>query len=358
MNRPIVDSLNDERKIHDVMGAVDSIMRSGCYSEGEHTSEFEIKVCEHYHSAGAVSFSNCGAALYTIFSWLQSLGHNKIVLQNNTFYATVAMAVEAGLAPVVCDSSPTDPSMGVDSMIAAVTASKATVVCLTHVGGWVAQDYEAIATWCDEHRIVLIEDAAHVFGVRNAQGHAAGDLSTAACFSFYPTKAVPGGEGGVLIWRDWQCSIPEFSLEFRSYGKFKDSQGVIRYGRGFNLRMSEFDAAVLGVQMNYLDEVLANRLVAATQLQDAGFLCLMGEVNTHSNYYKYPVVAEGGFKQTGKVYSLTDQVRCAAKAHFVEYPVPLHNSQAWAQGHMCLPIGEKTFEGMTSKEIRHWMRAE
>jgi dTDP-4-amino-4,6-dideoxygalactose transaminase len=353
----IVDSLADVRKSDAVIELVKDVMYSGVYSEGEQTAEFEMAVSALYDNKPVVAFSNCGAGLFTVFRWLKRKGHQKVVVANNTFFATASMAAEAGLTPVLCDNGPVDPSMSVDSMISAVQMSGANVVCLTHVGGWIAKDYEAIAEYCRTNKLYLVEDAAHAFGVFNEQGHGAGSLGDCAVFSFYPTKAVPGGEGGALVISERSSQLLDFALRFRSYGKEKDPDGTIRYDQGFNLRMSEFDAAVLRVQVWYTPEIMANRLSQATILHEAGFKCLMGDPTVHSNYYKYPVasVDKDPRRQVGKIYSLTDQLFTSLRRYHVEGPVILKNSKLWAQTHICIPLGEHTYVGLKPKAIHEWI---
>lgn len=353
--RPSVDSLDNAEKIEEMQALVSAIMASGVYSEGVVTAELEQAIAGIYdthNNRQALAFSNCGAALFTAFRRLREMGHHRVVVQNNTFFATFTMAAEAGLIPVVCDIRDDDPSMSVDSMIAAAEKTRARAVCLTHVGGWIAKDYEVIADWCYAHKVVLIEDAAHCFGSVNEKGICAGDFGEVACFSFYPTKAVPGGEGGAMLTKK---SSPwyDYAVPFRSYGKSYDKDGLIQYDKGFNLRMSEFDAAVLLIQIQHLDEIIDQRAASAFALQDAGFSCLLGEDGC-PNYYKYPVLQQEGVRTVGKVYSLTDQILGANRRqqYLWNTPVPLENSKKWAMSHMCLPIGERTYEGMTSEEIR------
>jgi dTDP-4-amino-4,6-dideoxygalactose transaminase len=354
--KTVVDSLDHPGKIFDVRTLIEDVMRSGVYSDGEQTAEFEISVSDRYDNKPVVAFSNCGAGLFAVYRWLHSQGHKKIVVQNNTFYATAAMAVEAGLVPVLCDSGTFDPSMSVDSMIQALSLSGAKAVCLTHVGGWIAKDYEAIATYCKTNQIYLVEDAAHVFGTFNESGHGAASLGDCAVFSFYPTKAVPGGEGGALVISDAESPLLRFALRFRSYGKETNSKGVIEYIEGFNLRMSEFDAAVLRVQVGYTDEIMANRLQQAVILHEAGIHCLMGPPSAHSNYYKYPAAgAQGVIRSTGKIYSLSDQIYSSVEHRPRQMPVELTNSRVWARAHTCIPLGEHTYDGMSVKEIHEWL---
>jgi perosamine synthetase len=141
------------------------IMDSGRYSEGVNYEAAEQEIAAHIGPAKLVN--SCGSALFAAFSFYKDHGHNWAVIQNNTFYATGRMALEAGICPVLCDSSPECPSMGVESLMRAVD-SRTKLVVLTHVAGWVAKDYEKIARFCKQNGLVLLEDCAHVFGVSQA----------------------------------------------------------------------------------------------------------------------------------------------------------------------------------------------
>jgi perosamine synthetase len=220
--------------------------------------------------------------------------------------------------------------------------SRVKMVVLTHVGGWVAKDYEKIARFCKQNHLILLEDCAHVFGVT-----AAGTLGDAACWSFYPTKAVPIGEGGAVS--STNKALLEFVDKFRNYGKVNRGTHM-DYQRGFNLRMSEWDAAVLRVQLEVLPEVLAARRRDAEKLQSIAKCLLEGE----SNYYKYPVAPhEGaGMRQVGKVYGLTDQLASCLPTGCDRGKVSLKHSEEWAENHVCLPIGEGLYDQYSVDEVK------
>lgn len=347
----LVTSLENVEKQHRILQYMQAVMNSGSYSEGEQVAAAEKAISTLYHQE-ALCLNSCGSALFAILSFLVSWGHRHAVVQNNTFYATGAMALEAGLTVTLCDSRHDCPSMSVDSMITAIKRHSATVVILTHVAGWVAKDYAAIAQYCAEHDVVLIEDAAHAFGLMEV-----GSLGFATAFSFYPTKAVPIGEGGAVITSD--AALYDYVSQFRSYGKHKVN-GTIRYSRGMNLRMSEWDAAVLRVQVADLDQILSQRYQDAILLDEIA-PCLL-PITKASTWYKFPVRAEHahGMRVTGKVYARSDQLDTCLSAYpfaaSVDTVPSLSNSYAWSARHACLPAGEGLYRGMTSEQVSVQLR--
>src|SRR3712207_7255982 len=87
---------------------------------------------------------------------------------------------------------------------------------LVHIGGHIAFEIEQIAAYCRDHGIFLIEDCAHAHGA-SWNGRRPGSWGDAGVYSFYATKTVSTGEGGMLVTRDRQ--LEEFARAFRNYGK-------------------------------------------------------------------------------------------------------------------------------------------
>jgi len=318
------------------------IMDSGYYSEGKQTEEAEEALVDQT-GCPTLLFNSCGSALYTAFRYYSELGYKQAVMQSNTFYATGQMALEAGITPVLCDSRPDCPSMSADSMVEALKASGAKLVVLTHIGGWLAKDYSKIAAYCVSNNLILMEDCAHCFGVSGA-----GKLGHTACWSFYSTKAVPVGEAGALSTCDAGLFI--YASRFRSYGKVKTprAEAGIEYRGGMNLRVSEWAAAVLRVQLGMLPLILQYRKNDAQKLQSIAPCVLTGE----TNWYKYPVPASYSkeYQTVGHVYKRSDQLDvCIPTAR---KPVPLNNSHHWAHNCCSLPVGEDSYELYNSEELK------
>lgn len=332
-----------ENRLPEVQAALQAVLTSGMYAEGSFSTKAESMLEKEVGTPSAV-VNSCGSALYLTYRWLVDQGVRKLYVQNNTFYATASTALEAGLEVVLVDSSEDCPSMGYEALKeTAAGETEKFAVCLTHVAGWLAKDYDKIAEYCDALGLFLVEDCAHALGVNRA-----GTLGDVACWSFYPTKAVPAGEGGAVSTR-----VPEllaYVKSFRQYGK-SVVDGVVTYATGMNLRMSEFDAAVLTVQLEHLPDILAHRRRDASVLQSIAKCLLTGE----SNYYKFPVapVDADGLKCVSGIYAKTDQLLTSLAAYGgkVTAPTSLKHSEEWATNHKCLFIGEGLYNDMTREEV-------
>src|SRR5262249_3869324 len=138
-------------------------------------------------------------------------------------------------------------------------------VVLVHIGGMISPEVDAIASWCNEHDLFLLEDAAHAHGSRHA-GRSAGSFGDAAAFSFYPTKVMTSGEGGVLLTPGEP--VRDAARVYRDQGKaaFVGGEHVVM---GSAWRMSELHAAVGLVHLRALDRAIATRRNIARRYDDA-----------------------------------------------------------------------------------------
>lgn len=344
----------------------EEVRDSGSFTEGKYVRLFEEAVSQ-WSGLHAVAFNSAGSGLYAMMRLAGDTFsvERSVAVQNNTFYATGAMPKEAGWKVRLTDVGEADLSMSLTDLKPLLRPLGA--VILTHVGGSLAVDYRAISEFCRENGLLFFEDAAHALGVGGNGALCAGQLSDGAVFSLYPTKAVPAGEGGVVVTRHHQFA--EALREFRNYGKHVEN-GVIRYrGQGFNLRMDEWTAAISYLQMKRLPDLMARRAAAADQLSRViKTRQVFGEPGT-SNWYKYIVDAaearELGIRRyTGKVYQASDQLLSAletgpAYAHYLRdknisrFPV----SDKIAVEHACIPVDEDMYEGMSPSAILDWLRS-
>lgn len=322
------------------------VLGSGSYSEGEMVRSFESLVSGLYGQE-AVAYNSAGTALFSV---LKAIDCRHALVPNNTFYATGGMALEAGYKVTLVDCSREDFSMSLEAVKRAYTWKEDCLI-LTHVGGGIAHDYKAISVWCEANGLRLVEDAAHAFGVLGPS--APGTWSDAAVFSFYPTKAVPIGEGGMVVTR--HNNLASELRRFRNYGKFL-SDGVIRYtGRGFNFRMDEWTAAVGVHQMRRLQEILDLRNSDAEVLSRV----VQPSVSWEStNWYKFIAPVQfPAMRKAGKVYQRSDQL-CSIAPFAVNCTDSMPDSAWVAENHICLPIGEGMYEGKSLDEVTSYLLGE
>lgn len=330
----------------------DEIADSGMFTEGKYVALLEQAV-EEWSGMHAVAVSSAGSGLFALGHLLGVKGHG-VMVPANTFYATGAMMDEAGGILTLVDCNRHDFSMSAGAlgrMLLTTPMKRGQTVVLTHVGGGLARDYRTIAEMCDRLGVNLVEDAAHALGTGGDGKLCAGKLGKAAVFSLYPTKAIPAGEGGVVVTRD-DALARELRI-FRNYGKVQTAAGIV-YQRGFNLRMDEWTAAVAWLQFQKRHAIHEERAATAARLAKIA-PCLIDWSEDETNWYKFPVSSTyPATMQAGKIYGLSDQLSRSLVGRAVIPALP--NADWVAANHICLPVEADLYKGMTTAEIDKFLR--
>jgi len=307
----------DRARLHELW---DDVITSQRWSEGPLTAEFE-RAWGAWNQREAVAFSGWTGAALTALEFA-GVKNETVLVPSNTFMATPLAALHAGARVEFVDCNREDLCMSFASLEEAVARHRPRAVMLVHIGGHLAFETERIAELCRAEGIFLIEDCAHAHGA-SWNGRRAGTFGDAGVWSFYATKTISTGEGGMLV--SGNPDLLEFARAFRNYGKPEHTVA------GLNFRLSEFTAALGIVQTDRLEEIVAWKNAVAREHLDVlhpGRLQLPDGMV--SGLYKY-VVFDPIERSTGKVYD--------APCHrLMGHPVDLPNSDWVAEHHWCVPL--------------------
>jgi dTDP-4-amino-4,6-dideoxygalactose transaminase len=310
----------DERDRARVHGLWDEVFDSGQWSEGALTRRFET-AWGAWNGLGAVATAGWTGAALAALAWAEVEG-SVVLCPSNTFMATPLAALRSGARVEFVDCNRDDLCMSFAHFEQMVAAHRPKAAFLVHIGGHVAFEVEAIAELCRAEGITLIEDCAHAHGAE-WNGRRPGSWGDAGVWSFYATKTVSTGEGGMLVSR--HAELLEFARAFRNYGKPEHAV------EGLNFRMSEFTAALGVAQTERLEEIVAwKNAVAREHLDPVHGARLQLPDGMRSGLYKYIVFSELE-RSTGKVY---DQPCHRILGH----PVDLPNCDWVAENHWCAPL--------------------
>jgi perosamine synthetase len=310
----------DERDRARVHALWDEVIASQRWSEGPLTERFEAR-WSAWNEAGAVAFSGWTGAALAALEFAGVRGET-VLVPSNTFMATPLAAVHAGASVEFVDCNREDLCMSFADLETKVARFRPRAVMLVHIGGHIAFDVERIAALCRAEGIFLIEDCAHAHGA-SWHGRRPGTFGDAGVWSFYATKTVSTGEGGMLV--SGSSDLLEFARGFRNYGK------PDHLVSGLNFRLSEFTAALGVVQAERMEEIVAWKNAAARRWLDPahpGRLQLPDGMV--SGLYKY-IVFDPIERSTGKVY---DAPCHRIMGHAGEFP----NSDWVADHHWCVPL--------------------
>ena len=232
---------------------VGKIIKSGWLTHGKFTKRFEDEFKKFTKSKYSVSVSSCTAGLH--LSCLAS-GFKKgdeIIVPAQTHTATAHAVEYTGAKAVFADVDKTTGNISLKSIIKNYS-KKTKGVIIVHMAGYPC-DLKEIVKFCKNKKLVLLEDCAHAVGTKYENKHV-GNYGLTGSFSFYPTKQITTGEGGMVITNDKK--IFEKIKKLKAFGIDKDIKDRKKQGDydvkflGYNYRMTDFQAA-LGVSqiLNY-----------------------------------------------------------------------------------------------------------
>lgn len=315
--------------------ALVSTLHSKFWSTGAQTVLLEETFSSIY-GRPAVATSSGGTAL-ALISELFPI--QKIAIQSNTYFASCLPWVRKKVDIVLMGSSGLTlmPSL---SIIEAAIDQSPDAILITHIGGYPNPDIEAISLVCKQKGIILIEDCAHSPLVK-INGKHVGTFGDAAILSFFPTKPIPAGEGGLLILN--QASHAEEAMRIRNYGKYTSSDGNLLHGLPAipNARMNEFAASIANVITRNYSTILTNKNNIADfydqHIKDKSF----SRLNYHSkdiapSLYKYICFIKEASIKTSPVYDESNQISSILKHNSYPYTF-IGGSSSWTP-HICLPV--------------------
>ncbi len=307
----------DRARLHEL---IDQVLDSGRWSEADMQARFEAAWEEH-NGLPAVACSSWAGGALAALDFAQVQGET-VLCPSNTFMATPLAAIRAGATVQFVDCNRDDLCMTFRDFEAKADRHKPRAAFLVHIGGHIAFEVEAIADYCREHGIFLIEDCAHAHGA-SWNGRRPGTYGDAGVYSLYATKTISTGEGGVLV-----SGRPEVLDHARLYRNYSKPTYEIA---GLNFRMSEFTAALGLVQIKRLPEIVAwKNEVARTHLDPIHAGRMELPAGMVSGLYKY-IVFDWLEKSTGRVY---DEPCHRIMGHDVELP----NTDWVARNHSCVPL--------------------
>jgi perosamine synthetase len=331
-----------------ILERIDDALSSGQLTLGPIGAELEAAFAARHHTRHAVAVSSGTAALEIILRAIGVEGR-EVVVPANTFFATAAAAVHAGARLRFVDCDPQTMAIDPADLAECIGPDTAAVV-IVHIGGLVSPAIDEIKSMCDAAGVELVEDSAHAHGSA-FDGRSAGTFGRAASFSFYPTKVIAGGEGGMIVTND--DNIAEEACVYRDQGK-GSFHANFHTRMGANWRMSEPHAAIVLSQLHRLDEFIERRQVLAARydaaLTSVDLTPLAIPESASSNFYKYVAFLPDGIDRTLFKQYLRSEFDIGLSGEV--YDTPLHHQPIFSQlddrplpgsewlcaRHVCLPL--------------------
>jgi dTDP-4-amino-4,6-dideoxygalactose transaminase len=240
----------------DIASAIE-VLHSIFLTTGPTTARFEKAFAEYMGIAEAVGVSSCTGAMHLALLYHGIGPGDEVITTPMTFVATATAILQAGAKPIFADVCPKSGLLLPETAEAVVT-KKTRAILPVHLYGRMV-DMAGFAKLAKKYNLVLVEDSAHcIEGVRD--GIRPGQLSNAACFSFYATKNMTCGEGGALICRsadeaDWYRSARHHGISRNASSRYtRKYEHWDMEMMGWKYNMDDIQAALLVNQIGRLDE--------------------------------------------------------------------------------------------------------
>ncbi|MBZ4648484.1 MAG: Glutamine--scyllo-inositol transaminase [Desulfomicrobiaceae bacterium] len=247
----------------DEMEAVLACLKSGWIGTGPQVAAFEAEFAAYKEAPHAVAVNSCTAALHLALLAADLAPGDEVITTAMTFCATVNAIIHAGATPVVVDVDPATGNMDPEAVAAAITPRTRALLPVHFAGR--ACPMEPLLQLAQRHDLTVIEDCAHAIETEY-HGRKAGTMGQFGCFSFYVTKNVVTGEGGMVITADPKAAarIKVLALHGMSADAWKrfGDDGYKHYyvtEAGFKYNMMDIQAAMGRIQLSKVERYWQRR---------------------------------------------------------------------------------------------------
>jgi len=279
MTDPMIDTRNTFLQFarpdtdREEIKAVSEVISSGWLTTGPKTHEFEAAFAHYVGAKNAIAVNSATAAMHLALYAAGIQEDDEVITTTMTFAATAEVVRYFNAHPVFVDIDPATLNMDVNQIEAAVSR-KTKAIIPVHVAGQAA-DLDAIQAIADKYGLIVLEDAAHALPTRY-KGRLIGSISDFSAFSFYATKTLATGEGGMLTTNndEWADRVRIMSLHGISKNAWKryTAEGSWYYeiiAPGFKYNMTDIAAAMGLVQLDKLERMNERRVEIANRYNTA-----------------------------------------------------------------------------------------
>ncbi len=260
-------------------------------STGPFSKKFEEKFAKFIGVKYAVFLNTCTSALEISVRYLNLKKNDEVIVPCETFIATGMAVSSQGGKVVFANINPKTFCIDLDE-IKKRTTKKTKALMLVHFGGYMPHDILEIKKYCKRKKISIVEDCAHAIG-SEVRGLKAGSIGTSGCFSFFSTKTITTGEGGMLTTNDKK--LYNFALSLRERGRDWKKNGEL-YSIGWrSCRVPEI-CAVMGLsQFSHIKKINLHRKkickIYEKEINKTNFLtCLPLINNSNMSIWKHITV--------------------------------------------------------------------
>ena len=312
---------------------LDEIFHSGNLAEGPWAEKLSEKIKLMTKTKYAIPTCSNGSGIVGLLQiYKEYYNRSRVMIQSNTMYGVKTMVKSGGCeleGYIQCRLETLMPSF--DDVKQAVNDyegdTQELIILLSDIGGIINPDEEKISAYCRDSNIILIEDCAHSLGA-TLNGKHAGTFGDAGVYSFYATKAIFAGEGGIIVTNN--SKIGSLIKKFTIYDRFDQKLEI-----GINIRPSEIQALLIYSVVKETENIIRNKIAIAKE-----YINVCNNLNvpfidqgtkvSKGNYYKFVILSPK--------YHINEYLPALKTMTSAVYNYALGNSEEISYKHACLPI--------------------
>lgn len=324
--------------------AVIRVLRSGMLAQGPVVKQFEEDFARSCGTTHAIATNNGTSALHSALLAAEIGPGDEVIVPTFTFFATASTVSMCEATPVFADVEDTSYNIDPQAIPPLITSCTKAILGV-HLFG---QPFNgsALRGICEEHDLLLIEDAAQAHGAMY-KGQKVGALGDLACFSFYTTKNMFTGEGGMVT-----TNSDRYNERLRSLINHGQQEKYLHTRLGYNYRMTDLAAAIGLVQLSKLEGMNTARRRNATflnhSLAGTGLILPTTQPGIIHVYHQYVVRVPREGRDTFIRFLQEKGISTA-----IHYPRCLHEQPYYSKvaAHVSCPVGERIAREVVSLPV-------
>jgi perosamine synthetase len=360
---PLTKPYFSNKNIKKISNTIPNILKSGRLMMGPWNEKFEKNFSKIIGSKYALSTNSCTTAIQIALEFYKVKGHD-VMVPSGSFQSGISAIKWSGANPILVDMNPETLSFSLEDLKKKIT-KKTKGIIWVHVTGVISSEYKKIVQFAKSNNLFIIEDCAHAQG-SSIDKKKAGTLGDVGVFSFFPSKIMTTGSGGMLTTDDRK--LAEFTMKMRIFGRNINKPGVSLEGNDWFL--DEIRACVGYHQLSDFQNNLKRRKEIA-KLYDKAFKnhkrirILKLSKNNISAYYQYPIFLHSSIDRNQLIFTLKNKYKISTKRIWL----PTHQEEIFKNlnfkrstlmetektfdSSLCLPI----FYTLKNKEVNKIIRA-
>jgi len=345
------------------------VLKSGHWTTGDEVRKFENAVCEYIGKGlNAVALNSCTAGLFLTLKALKVKPGDEIILPSFTFVATSHVVEWLNAKPVLVDIDYNTFNIDVDKISLSITKRTKGII-IVHYGG-LPCDIASITKIAKKNNLFVIEDAAHAMGA-SYKGKRIGNYSDATVFSFYATKNLATGEGGMVVTRNKTLSdkirrISYFGIDRKAFERHKKNNWYYEVTElGYKFNMDNIHAAIGLSQLKILDKNNKERRMLAKlylkRLSKIDWLELPVESEgSLSSWHLFPIKVNIDKLGLSRDYIINflGKNKIESGVHFIPLQIHPYYRKKYGYKKNDFPVSQKVFHRVISLPLFPKMRVD